>query len=60
MIVCPAFGKVKVPESHWVGGKGTKNLVEAKRFVCKSCGTSYVEWKDKMGKMKTVVGKTTR
>jgi hypothetical protein len=34
--------------------------MQVKRFVCKSCGTSYFAWTDKAGKTKVMTGKTGR
>lgn len=61
MVSCPERGKNNtVPASLWVGGKGTKNPMTVKRFVCASCGTSYVSWMDKTGKVRTVTRRATR
>lgn len=58
MVSCPKCGKSnRVPASRWVVGKGTKARMQVKRFVCASCGTSYVSWADKTGKTRTMARK---
>ena len=59
MAKCPSCGKDNAkPASVWVGGKGTKKSMAVRRFVCSSCGTSYVAWLDpKTGEMKTMTKK---
>jgi len=57
---CPSCGKNNAkPATAWVGGKGTKKPMTVNRFVCSSCGTSYVAWlHSKTGKMKTMTRKS--
>lgn len=59
MSKCPKCGKANTkPASAWVGGKGTKSPMAVERFVCSSCGTSYVAWLDaKTGKTKVMARK---
>ncbi|MDV3277949.1 MAG: hypothetical protein LYZ69_05720 [Nitrososphaerales archaeon] len=56
---CPKCGTDNAnPASEWVGGRGKSNPMAVKRFVCSSCGTSYVAWTDaKTGKTKTMTRK---
>ena len=45
---CPKCGtQNRKPVRGWVGGARTKNPMNVQRFVCTSCGTSYVAWLDK-------------
>ena len=59
LVNCPSCGKGNTkPASAWVGGKGTKKPMAVRRFVCSSCGTSYVVWQDaKTGETKTMTRK---
>jgi len=59
LVECPSCGKDNTkPASTWVGGKGTKSPMAVRRFVCSSCGTSYVAWLDaKTLEMKTMTKK---
>jgi transposase-like protein len=34
------------PAREWVGGAKTSKPMKVQRFVCSSCGTSYVAWMD--------------
>lgn len=44
---CPKCGKDNnTPASQWVGGAKTSKPMKLRRFVCSSCGTSYVVWLD--------------
>jgi transposase-like protein len=56
---CPKCGKEnRTPASQWVGGAKTSKPMNVKRFVCASCGTSYVVWLDsKTGKEKIMMRK---
>ncbi|MDV3294160.1 MAG: hypothetical protein LYZ70_07800 [Nitrososphaerales archaeon] len=60
MAECPKCGKNNAkPASEWVGGRATRSQMAVKRFVCISCGTSYVAWRDsKTGKMKSMTRKS--
>ena len=42
------------PASRWTGGKGTKEPMKVQRYVCSSCGSSFVSRVDSAGKVKTV------
>ena len=56
---CPKCGKGNLkPSSAWVGGAKTSKAMKVRRFVCSSCGTSYVAWTDsKTGAVKTMTRK---
>jgi transposase-like protein len=44
---CPKCGKDnRKSVSEWVGGAKTKEPMDVKRYICSSCGTSYVAWLD--------------
>ena len=44
---CPKCGMDnKKPVREWVGGAKTSKPMKVQRFVCASCGTSYVAWLD--------------
>ncbi len=55
MTNCPRCGKEnKTPAKEWVGGAKTSKTM--KRFVCASCGNSYVMRLDaKTGKAKMMM-----
>ncbi len=59
---CPRCGKDnKTPAREWVGGAKTSEPMTVKRFVCASCGSSYVMWLDsKTGKTRTMTRKKSR
>ena len=59
MAECPKCGKGNSePAREWVGGAKTKKPMTVKRFVCSSCGTSYVAWTDsKTGMTRTMARK---
>ena len=59
MVGCPSCGKEnRKPAREWVGGAKTSGPMNVQRFVCASCGTSYVTWTDsKTGSVKTMVRK---
>jgi transposase-like protein len=56
---CPKCGKEnRKPAKEWVGGVRSSKPMKVQRFVCASCGTSYVAWTDsKTGAAKTMVRK---
>jgi predicted nucleic-acid-binding Zn-ribbon protein len=56
---CPKCGKENAePASRWTGGAKTSKPMKVQRFVCSSCETSYVVWKDlKTGAIKTMTRK---
>lgn len=44
---CPKCGMDNTkPAREWVGGAKTSKPMNVQRFVCASCGTSYVAWLD--------------
>ncbi|HLQ06576.1 MAG TPA: hypothetical protein VK126_02345 [Nitrososphaerales archaeon] len=44
---CPKCGKEnRTPAREWVGGAKTTKPMKVRRFVCSSCGTSFVAWVD--------------
>ncbi len=44
---CPKCGTVnEKPVTQWTGGARTSKPMKVQRFVCSSCGTSYVAWMD--------------
>lgn len=50
MAACPKCGKASSkPVKEWVGGARSKKPMTVRRFVCSSCGTSYVAWQDRSG-----------
>jgi transcription elongation factor Elf1 len=57
---CPECGTENLePARAWVGGAGTKKPMKVGRYVCSSCGTSYVGWIDpKTGGFRTMAKKT--
>ncbi len=59
MAECPKCGKENSkPASAWTGGPKTSKPMKVQRFVCSSCGTSYVAWTDsKTGAVKTMTRK---
>ena len=59
MTKCPKCGKENTkPASAWTGGAKTSKPMKVQRFVCSSCGTSYVYWVDaKTGEAKTMTRK---
>jgi transposase-like protein len=59
VVKCPRCGKEnRRPASEWVGGAKTSKPMDVHRFVCSSCGTSYVAWKDsKTGQTKVMTRK---
>lgn len=59
MAKCPKCGKGNSgPASAWTGGAKTRSPMKVQRFVCSSCGTSYVTWKDsKTGVVRTMTRK---
>jgi predicted nucleic-acid-binding Zn-ribbon protein len=56
---CPRCGNENSePEREWVGGAKTSKPMKVQRFVCSSCGTTYVAWRDsKTGTVKTMTRK---
>ena len=55
MARCPKCGKEnRKPAREWVGGARTGKPMKVQRFVCASCGTSYVAWTDSTGVAKTM------
>ena len=56
MAKCPSCGKEnRKPAREWAGGAKTSRPMDVRRFVCASCGTSYVVWTDsKTGAVKTM------
>jgi transposase len=58
-IRCPKCGKENdKPAREWVGGAKTSKQMKVRRFVCSSCGTSYVAWTDsKTGEPKIMTRK---
>lgn len=47
MTKCPKCGtENRKPATEWTGGAKTSKPMKVRRFVCSSCGTSYVAWKD--------------
>jgi transposase-like protein len=59
LLKCPKCGAAGgKPAREWVGGSKTSKPMKVQRFVCPSCGTSYVAWTDsKTGAVKTMVRK---
>ena len=59
MAKCPKCGKDNLkPARAWMGGEKTRKPMKVPRFVCSSCGTSYVVWTDsKTGAVKTMTRK---
>ena len=59
MVKCPKCGTDnRTPASKWVGGAKTRKPMSVTRFVCSSCGTSYVTWLDsKTGDLKVMTRK---
>lgn len=56
---CPKCGTDNKPSTQWTGGAKTSKPMKVQRFVCSSCGTSYVSWKDsKTGETKTMTRKS--
>ncbi|MDG6901152.1 MAG: hypothetical protein JRM80_04245 [Nitrososphaerota archaeon] len=57
---CPKFGTDNLgPATQWKGGAKTSKQMKVQRFVCSSCGTSYVSWKDsETGETKTMTRKS--
>jgi len=57
---CPKCGTDNIePATQWKAGAKTSKPMKVQRFVCSSCGTSYVSWKDpKTGEMKTMTRKS--
>ncbi len=56
---CPKCGtENKKAASEWVGGAKTSKPMRVERFVCSSCGTSYVAWLDsKTGNLRLMTRK---
>jgi len=56
---CPKCGEENLkPAKEWSGGARTGKPMKVQRFVCASCGTSYVAWTDsKTGAVKTMARK---
>ena len=56
---CPECGKEGGRSvARWTGGTKTSRPMKVERFVCSSCGTSYVAWTDpKTGAVKTMTKK---
>jgi len=47
MAKCPKCGVENGrPAREWTGGVKTSKPMKVQRFVCSSCGTSYVTWVD--------------
>ena len=43
VVECPKCGKEsRKPTKEWAGGARTRKPMRVQRFVCASCGTSYV------------------
>jgi predicted nucleic-acid-binding Zn-ribbon protein len=59
MAKCPKCGVENGrPAREWVGGAKTSKPMKVQRFVCSSCGTSYVTWVDsKTGALKVMTRK---
>jgi len=56
---CPKCGKENSePVAQWTGGARTTKPMKVHRFLCSSCGTGYVAWKDsETGAVKTMTRK---
>jgi len=55
---CPKCGEEnRTDAKEWVGGARTRKPMKVQRFVCSSCGTSYVAWTDSTGAVKTMAGR---
>ncbi len=56
---CPRCGKRNdAPVTRWTGGAKMSRPMKVQRFVCKSCGTSFVAWTDpKTGKTRAMARK---
>jgi transposase-like protein len=56
---CPKCGREnRKPVTEWVGGARTSKSMNVQRFVCATCSTSFVAWKDsKTGQVKTMTRK---
>ncbi|MDA4125467.1 MAG: hypothetical protein OK438_08520 [Thaumarchaeota archaeon] len=56
---CPKCGtENRKPTTEWVGGAKTSKPMKVQRFVCKSCETSFVAWKDsKTGESRSMMRK---
>jgi len=56
---CPKCGRENgKPATEWTGGAKTSKPMKVQRFLCPSCGTSYVAWTDsKTGAVKTMTRK---
>ena len=59
MVRCPRCGNENgEPAREWVGGAKTSKPMNVQRFVCSSCGTGYVAWKNaKTGQVKIMTRK---
>jgi transposase-like protein len=59
-VKCPKCGKDnKKPVTQWTGGAKTSKPMKVQRFVCASCGTSYVAWLDtKTGEYRAMTRKS--
>lgn len=59
MARCPKCGlENSKPAREWVGGAKTSRPMKVQRFVCASCGTSFVAWLDsRTGALKTMARK---
>jgi len=60
LVKCPRCGKEnRSPARSWVGGARTSKPMKVQRFVCASCGASYVAWTDsKTGAIKIMERKS--
>lgn len=60
MARCPKCGaENSKPAREWVGGAKTSKPMNVQRYVCSSCGLSFVAWVDsKTGQVKTMTRKT--
>ena len=46
-VKCPKCGGgSSKPAKEWVGGAKTSKPMEVRRYVCSSCGTSFMAWTD--------------
>jgi transposase-like protein len=59
LVKCPECGKEnREPASAWTGGAKTSKPMKVHRYVCHSCGASYVVWEDsKTGAIRTMTRK---
>ncbi len=47
MVRCPNCGtEVAEPTGNWTGGSKTRKPMKVQKFVCTSCGTTFVSWRD--------------